>query len=1058
MSLDDFADAMPQLVWMASANGVVDYRNARVSEYASPPGAVDIPGDWMPQLHPDDLAVTRDAWHHAVSTEEPYGCEHRLRMEDGTYRWHLSRAEPMADPATGTLRWFGYTTDVHEQKLAEGQLHDALDRLQQLQKVTATLAAPLWDEGSVVEALLRDGVRAAGGDSATVLLFDRGGRERLSGGTNTDSDLINAAMNERRIVVRREQDGVTESGAEGAATPGVHAAVAFPVALGIIGGVAVRYADRDELSGYDYAALRSVAELGAQALLRARAYQNEQRRGDQAEALQDLASALAESTTVIAVADAISTYAGRSAGAEFAIVAIPIIGTDRLRLVPARSIDSTVAASWSEVGLRDRTPLTDAFRTGAPVFVPDHATRVSVYPHLLDATDATPIVASATLPMTTQDGRVVGALGFGWFDEQTFSDEDVALLETVVTLSGQALQRAAFFEAEQERQMYTELARNAGLGIASCVTVDEVARFIVDKGAPALGAIGATVFGLRHPEPEVLASSPGRTPPKLDNVVDIWQVRDAVVDQGSLLVPIVSPAAGRPIAAVHIEIDDAMPWASHRHRLSAVALEWAQALERAEAHDAEQIAFRRTQQLQNATASLAQATRSAEVLNVVETQLPRAFDVRSASLIRRGQYHQAALGETLVPLDEADPRGESLVLIGDRELTASERLVAETFAAQCARALARTRLAEREHEIATELQHALLGEVDSMDDLAVGTVYLASEEGLDIGGDWYDVIRRKDDTAVLVIGDVVGHSLSAATAMGQLRSAVRALAHLCDSPEVLLEQVAGYAESVRDAQYSTMLLVYLHLPSGEFRYACAGHPPPLLVTSDGTTCFLESARNPPLGAFPQGSVRSDVGSLPSGGSLILYTDGLVEHRGVSLDDGLDEIERLAAQIATLPPELLARRLVSSVFARTAPRDDVAVLAVSLPPTASRCWQFAADPGRLAAVRHDMRTFLLEQELPSDRIDDLLLLAGEALANAVEHAYHGRSTGPVHVRLEHRRDHVRLIVVDHGGWRIPQAPGQRGRGVGIMRVLADELLIDTRSDGTTVFARLELPVQ
>lgn len=1045
MSLERFADSMPQLVWTASADGELDYFSARVGEYMGAARLEDGRWEWVPAIHPDDVKASVQGWWHSVATHEPYECEHRVRMADGTYRWHLTRAEPMVDSVAGTLRWFGYAIDVNEQKVIEERLHDALDRLQQLQAVTATLAAPLWDEDSIVQALLGDGVRAAGGDEGAVLLMQRGGRQHFVGGSDADAALITVAMREGRIAVQYPAAGC------------VQAAVAFPSALGINGGISVRYPDRAVMSSYDHAALRTVAELGAQALLRSRAYHDEQRRADQAEALQALASALAESTTVIDVANAIATFAGRSAGADVANVAIPIFGTDRLRLVHARSIAPEVTASWHDVGLNDRTPLSDAFRTSTPVFCPDAQARTINYPNLIGATTGTPIVATAALPMSTQDGRVVGALGFGWCIEQAFDDDDVALLQTVVSLSGQALQRARFFEAEQERQAYTDLARNASAGIAACTTLDEVVGFIVNKGAPALGATSATMFGLRRPEPEVLAWTANGVPPTLADVGHVDGRSEAIVGERSLLLPVVTPGTDRVVAVVHLETAHEMRWSAHRHRLAVVTLEWGQALERAEAHDAEQSAFRRAEQLQRVTASLAQATRSSDVVQVVETQLAQAFGVHSASLVEAGSKHQTASGQIFVPLDDIHPEGDGLVLIVERELTPADHDAAAAFAVGCARALSRTRLAERDHQIAAELQHALLGDVDSVDGLTIGTVYLASEVGLDIGGDWYDVIHRDDETAVLVVGDVVGHSLSAATAMGQLRSAVRALAHLCDSPEMLLEHVARYAANVRDARYSTIALVYLHVASGEFRYACAGHPPPLVVDPDGTTRFVELARNPPLGAFAPGTVRSGATVMLPGGSLVLYTDGLIEHRGTPIDDGLAEVARLAGLAAGLPPELLATRLVSGVFARSAPRDDVAVLAVSSPPTASRRWQFAADQGRLATVRHDMRTFMRGRGLPAERIDDMLLVAGEALANAVEHAYFARAVGTVEVRLEHRPDQLRLVVADHGGWRIPQAPGQRGRGVSIMRALADELVIEQRPDGTTVFARMGVNV-
>jgi anti-sigma regulatory factor (Ser/Thr protein kinase) len=341
--------------------------------------------------------------------------------------------------------------------------------------------------------------------------------------------------------------------------------------------------------------------------------------------------------------------------------------------------------------------------------------------------------------------------------------------------------------------------------------------------------------------------------------------------------------------------------------------------------------------------------------------------------------------------------------------------------------------------------------------LAVGTLYLASEEGLDIGGDWYDVIRRDEQTAVLVIGDVVGHSLGAATAMGQLRSAVRALAHLCDSPQQLLDRVASYSENVRNARYSTIALVYLDVTAGTFDYVCAGHPLPLLLAADGTTRFLEAGRNGPLGAFPTVTTRWGSDIVPPGGSLVLYTDGLVEHRGRTLDEGMDEVAVLAADRRHLPAELLAPHLSDAVFSHLTPRDDVAVLVVSPLVEPSLSLVLDATPAQIAGVRHRMRDWMQDLGSPPEQISDILLLAGEAIANAVEHAYHGRSKGLVRVRIEHTPHEYRLTVSDEGGWRWPHAPGKRGRGTAIMQAVADRLIVDRRAQGTTLHATVHHPV-
>ena len=118
------ADAMPQLVWMADATGVVTYYNSRAAEYGGIHPASDVAWEWAPAVHPDDLTHTVDAWGTAVRTGVTYQCEHRVRMADGEYRWHLSRGVPMRD-GEQVIQWFGTATDIHSVKTAEQELQTA---------------------------------------------------------------------------------------------------------------------------------------------------------------------------------------------------------------------------------------------------------------------------------------------------------------------------------------------------------------------------------------------------------------------------------------------------------------------------------------------------------------------------------------------------------------------------------------------------------------------------------------------------------------------------------------------------------------------------------------------------------------------------------------------------------------------------------------------------------------------------------------------------------------------------------------------------------------------
>ncbi|HEX2994325.1 MAG TPA: PAS domain S-box protein, partial [Anaerolineales bacterium] len=124
------ADSMPQLVWTALPDGTVDYYNSRYQEYWKIKQVEETVWEWAPVLHPDDLQSTMDAWQHSVKTRELYQIEHRVRMADGTYRWHLSRGMPLRDEEGRVIRWFGTATDIHDMKMAQEQSKMYAERLE----------------------------------------------------------------------------------------------------------------------------------------------------------------------------------------------------------------------------------------------------------------------------------------------------------------------------------------------------------------------------------------------------------------------------------------------------------------------------------------------------------------------------------------------------------------------------------------------------------------------------------------------------------------------------------------------------------------------------------------------------------------------------------------------------------------------------------------------------------------------------------------------------------------------------------------------------------------
>jgi serine phosphatase RsbU (regulator of sigma subunit)/anti-sigma regulatory factor (Ser/Thr protein kinase)/PAS domain-containing protein len=396
-----------------------------------------------------------------------------------------------------------------------------------------------------------------------------------------------------------------------------------------------------------------------------------------------------------------------------------------------------------------------------------------------------------------------------------------------------------------------------------------------------------------------------------------------------------------------------------------------------------------------------------------------------------------------------------------RELDAEERALAVTLAEQCAQALERARLHQREHDVALTLQHSMLpSELPEVPGLRLTGRYRAAVESLEVGGDWYDVLALPDGRVGLAVGDVVGRGLRAATTMGQLRSALAALALSVRSPAQVLDDLELFVRQVDGARLGTVVYCVLDPAAGTLRYACAGHPPPLVLHPDGTTVYLQGGRSPLLCALPPQLLRRRPEGehvLAPGDTLLLYSDGLVERRRESLDVGLRRLATLAADYAAADDDMWCERLVDDMLAGSGD-DDVALLRVSFAPALTR--RLPAEPQQLAGLRRELRRWLAGVGATEEELGDVLLACGEACANAVEHAYRGSGVTAgeltVEVALNAGRE-LRLRVADTGTWRSVPAPGDRGRGLPLMRAVMDAVDVARGEDGTVVTMRRRLGV-
>ena len=237
-----------------------------------------------------------------------------------------------------------------------------------------------------------------------------------------------------------------------------------------------------------------------------------------------------------------------------------------------------------------------------------------------------------------------------------------------------------------------------------------------------------------------------------------------------------------------------------------------------------------------------------------------------------------------------------------------------------------TRLREREHQIALRLQRALLPDtVVQHPRVEIAARYAADDQMLEVGGDWYDTAVLDDGSVLAVVGDVVGHDLEAAVMMGRLRAVFAVLATRTSRPGQLLRELDEYARGAAD--FTTACCIVVDPDTGQLTYSSAGHPPPLVVSPSGETRWLEGGRSTPLCVGPLLDRPEDTTTVERGSTVILYSDGLVERRGL-IDIGLSRLESAAAALCGLPLEALIDQLMRHLDTATA-GDDVVVVALRL---------------------------------------------------------------------------------------------------------------------------------
>ncbi|MFE1250837.1 SpoIIE family protein phosphatase [Streptomyces sp. NPDC058741] len=382
-----------------------------------------------------------------------------------------------------------------------------------------------------------------------------------------------------------------------------------------------------------------------------------------------------------------------------------------------------------------------------------------------------------------------------------------------------------------------------------------------------------------------------------------------------------------------------------------------------------------------------------------------------------------------------------------RPFTGEDQLLLTLLAGHLAQGLVRVHQIDQQRETAIALQRAILGPSRLPAGFAVR--YEPATRPLEVGGDWYDTVSLPDGRIGIVVGDCVGHGLESASVMGQLRSACRALLLQEPNPARTLMALDQFAAGVPGAVCTTVFCGVLEPATGRLVYSSAGHPPGILALPDGTVRLLEEGRALPLAVRPGRERPQASCTVPGRGTLLLYTDGLVERRRRSLADGMEEAGRAVQEGRDAGVEELASRIMRQLEPEGGYTDDVALLLYHHPVPLEV--EFPARSAQLGVVRKALRDWLDQCALPRHIVQNVLVAAGEACANAIEHGHRDSPGGTIRLSGRAHTHDLCVTVADTGRWKDPR-PEQnlhRGRGVKLMRALMRQVTITPGPDGTVV---------
>jgi anti-sigma regulatory factor (Ser/Thr protein kinase) len=355
------------------------------------------------------------------------------------------------------------------------------------------------------------------------------------------------------------------------------------------------------------------------------------------------------------------------------------------------------------------------------------------------------------------------------------------------------------------------------------------------------------------------------------------------------------------------------------------------------------------------------------------------------------------------------------------------------------------------------LQGALLpSNPPVVDGLRVSWSYVPSTQPGTAGGDFYDAFFLDDGTLAVAIGDASGQGLTAIVTMNTVRQAIRSALIDGARPADALRRANRVLLRSDHPGIVTALVGIIDPATLQFRYAAAGHPAPLLAAADGTCAPLPGEGSGiALGVVPHHVTSENVVAIPVDGLLALYTDGCV-----ALDrDGIAVTQTLAdalTEARTLAPDKPAPTIDRAIFGRRERDDDATIITIA--PEAQLAHLDVRLPAELTSAglaRTAVRRFLASTPLGERRSFDAVVATGEAVANAIEHAYDRRPNQTFVLRARFEDHTCTILVEDSGTWNDVEPLATRGRGIVMMRELCDTFEIEHGPHGTTVALTFQL---